>query len=457
MLRVWLVLGLLACSGKTRVTDKPQTPVGDPEGKHREAVAAQLAPYVDGELVWGVVIGLYDAGKTEIYGFGKGPGGKPPNGKTLFDLGTLTKPYTGLLLAEAVQRKEVELDAPISDLMPTGVTIPTKDDVAITAKHLALHSSGLPRHPSSLTSRKPPPDPFASYGEDALFQDLVTTQLASTPGTTISISDYGVGLLGYALGRKIGGGYGAALKTRVLDPLGLTDTFIALPPGATARKAIGTDDNLEPSPRWTWGALAGAGSLVSNVSDCMKFLDAQIDAAEGSRGTLRPQMRLAQEPQLDRDGDNEALGWMIDSAGRRFHEGRTSGFRTYMAFDAKTRRGVVVLASSATTLVDFLGPLMFDVMANTAPPPSPVPTPAQLATYAGNYNFSGVTLAVVVVGKRLYLEGPDEPRHRMAPYGDKGFWIEDLNAAAKFVVEGETVKGLVFQVAGKTLTAARIP
>ena len=270
------------------------------------------------------------------------------------------------------------------------------------------------------------------------------------------ISDYGVGLLGFALGRKVGGGYEQALKTRVLQPLGLTDTFITMPAGASARKAIGTDDNLEPAPRWTWGALAGAGALVSSARDCLKFLDAQLDAAAGSRGVLRPQMRLAQEPQLDRSGENESLGWLIDGVGRRFYDGRTNGFRSYMGFDPKTRRGVVVLASTSTTLVDFLGPLMFDVLDSSAKPPAPVPTEAQLASYAGNYDFSGTTLQVVVANKRLYLEGPGEPRHRMAPYGDRGFWIEDLSAGAKFVLEGETVKGLVFSVGGKTLTAPRL-
>jgi len=457
MLRVWLVLGVIACGSRPAAPPKPQPTDIDPGGSHREAVAAQLAPYVEGELVWGVVIGLYDAGKLEIYGFGKGPGGKSPDGKTLFDLGTLTKPYTGLLLAEIVQRKEVELDAPISDLMPTGVTIPTKDNVAISAKHLALHSAGLPRQPGSLTARKPPPDPYASYTEDALYQDLITTTLATAPGTEIAVSDYGIGLLGFALGRKVGGGYALALKTRILEPLGLTDTFLALPAGGASHKAIGTDDNLEPAPRWTWGVLAGAGALVSNARDCLKFLDAQLDAAAGSRGVLRPQMRFAQEAALDRDGDNESIGWLIDPAGRRWYDGRTSGFRAYMGFDPKTRRGVVVLSSTATTLVDFLGPIMFEVLDGTAKPPAPAPTAAQLATYAGNYDFSGTPLTVVVAGKRLYLEGPGEPRHRMAPYGERGFWIEDLSAGAKFVLAGETVKSMVFEVGGKRLNLPRLP
>jgi CubicO group peptidase (beta-lactamase class C family) len=456
-----LGVAIVACGSHPPAKPKvPTTDSGDPEGPLRDAVAAQVKPFLDGELVSGVVVGLYNAGKIEVYGFGKGPGDKPPTGRTLFDLGTLTRVYTGLLLAEAVQRKEVELDGPISDLMPPGITIPTRDKVPITAKHLALHSSGLPRHPGSLFSRKQPPDPFANYTEDVLYQDLVTTQLASAPGTDIQISDYGTGLLGFALGLKIGGGYGAALQKRVLDPLQLKDTFITLPAGAFARKALGTDADLKQTSRWTWGALAGAGALISSANDLLKLIDAELDAAAGSRGTLRPQMRLTQEAQLDRTGDNESIGWMIDSLGRLWQDGKTNGFRSYVAIEPKTKRGVVVLASTSTTLVDFLGPAMFEVMAGDAKPPAPAPSVQMLKRYAGKYDFSSAApntvLDVVAVDKRLYLEGPGEPRHRMAPYGDRGFWIEDLQSAAKFIVEGDLVKALVFQVQGRTMVAPRL-
>jgi CubicO group peptidase (beta-lactamase class C family) len=457
-----MLVSLVACGSAPPAAPKlPTADSGDPEGPHRDAVAAQVKPFLDGELVSGLVVGLYNAGKVEIYGFGTGPGGKPPDGQTLFDLGTATRIYTGLLLADAVQRKEVDLDAPIADLMPPGIAVPTRDKVPITAKHLALHSSGLPRHPGSLLARKPPPDPFAGYTEDRLYQDLVTTQLASAPGTEISISEYGTGLLGFALGLKIGGGYASALKARVLDPLALKDTFVTLPTGASARKALGTDDDLKQTSRWTWGALAGAGALIASARDMIKLVDAQLDAAAGSRGPLRPQLRLAQEAQLDRTGDNESFSWMIDGAGRLWHDGKTAGFRTYVGLDPKTKRGVVVLASTSTSLIDLvLGPLMFDVMAGTAKEPTLAPSTQMLARYAGKYDFSSASpdtvLDVVAVGKRLYLEGPGEPRHRMAQYGDRGFWIEDLQSAAKFIVEGDLVKSLVFQVAGRTLVAPRV-
>lgn len=459
-MRRWfaVLLGLAACGSPAKPIPKAVVrPDVDPDGPHRLAIAAQVKPLIDAEAVSGLVIGIIEAGKPEIYGFGKGPGGKPPNGKTLFDLGSMTKVYTGLLLADAVQRREVDLDAPIADLLPPGVSVPTRDKVAITAKHLALHSSGLPPLPPSLLARKPPPDPFAAYTVDALYQDLIATQLREPPGTTISLSYFGTGVLGVALGRRIGGGYPAALTSRVLKPLGLRDTFITLPSGAAGRRAIGTDEDLKPRSRWTWGALVGAGGLISTVRDQLRLLDAELEAASGSKAPLRPAMRLTQESQLDRPGDNEGLGWMIDSAGRLWHDGTTGGFRGFIGLDPKTRRGVIVLAATESSLVDVLGRKLFDVLDGTAKPPAALPTAAQLATYAGAYDFAGTELAVTVDGPRVYLEGPGEPPHRMVPVDDRTFWIEALQAGARFEREGDAVQRVVFDIGGKQIVAPRKP
>ncbi len=448
-----------ACSSPVKPV-KPVKPVasdGDPVGTHQAAVAAQVKPYLDSQIVTGVVIGLYEVGKLEIYGFGAGPGGKSPNGRTLYELGSVTKVYTNLLLADAVQRKEVTLDTPVADLLPPGVTVPTRDKIAITLKHLALHSSGLPKLPPSLVTRKVPPDPYAAYDEDALFQDLITTELIAPPGAQITYSNFGAGLLGHALGRKIGGGFAKALETRVLAPLELRDTFVNPPASANPRRVIGTDDDLKPTSRWTWGALAGAGVLISTARDQLRMIDLELDAAVGSKGTLRPQMRLTQEPELDNQGDNEGLGWSIDPAGRYWHNGGTGGFRSYLMFDPKTKRGVVVLASTASTLVDFLARSMIEVLDGTAKPPITRATPAQLAGYAGKYDFTGTVLSVVVADNRLYLEGPGEPRHRMASITDRAFWIEALQSAAKFEIDAKTGKStsLVFKVGDRQIVAPR--
>jgi len=450
----WLLVLIAACGEAHTV--KPPSVVAVDAGPHRDAVAAQVKPLIDAEVVSGIVVGLYDSGKREIYGFGTGPNGTP-DGATLYELGAVTKVYTGLLLAEAVQRKEVDIDGAIADLVPPGVTVPTKDRVAITLKHLALHSSGLPRLPPSLATRSREPDPYASYDDNALYRDLTQTELEATPGTQIVYSNFGAGLLGFLLGKKAGGGYDKVLRERVLAPLGLADTFIKLPAPLAARRATGGNDDLAPVSAWSWGALAGAGAIISSARDQLTLIEAELDAAAGGKSKLRHAMRLSQEPALDRAGDNEGLGWMIDSAGRYWHSGGTGGYHSFVGFDPKTKRGVVILASTASALVDRLSDPMYKIL-DGSPPAAPVlATPEDLAAFAGHYDFANTKLDVVAAGKRLYLQGPGEPRHRMAPFSDHEFWIEALQSTAIFDKQDGKVVRLLFGVGDHVLVAPRLP
>jgi D-alanyl-D-alanine-carboxypeptidase/D-alanyl-D-alanine-endopeptidase len=453
--RLTLAIALAACSAPAAPPARPTLPTTnvDPDGPHRAAVAAQVQPFLESELISGLVVGLYDGGKLEIYGFGAGPGGKPPTGSTLFEIGSVTKVFTGILLADAVQRREVSLDGPVSELMPPGITVPTGNKVAITLRHLMVHSSGLPRVPPSLTA--PRPDPYAGYGEEHLYRDLLATELESPPGTRISYSNYGVGLLGFALGRKIGGGYAAALQERVLKPLGMRDTYFGFPPGAP--RAEGTDEDLQPALPWTFDALAGAGALVSTARDQLRLIDAELDALAGSKLPLRAPLRLTQESQLEEVGANAGLGWVIDREGRYWHNGGTGGFHSFVGFDPKSRRGVVILAATSTSLVDRLSSILYKVLAKEPSPPVVFPTADKLAPLAGNYDFSGTTLTISVSGKRIYIEGPGEPRHRLQPLTETEFLLEPLNAVVVFQKEGDKVARIVFAVGGTSMIAPRIP
>jgi CubicO group peptidase (beta-lactamase class C family) len=470
------MLVITACGHPPKLGKTPPPQAAIDVERYREQVEAQVQPLLDAELVSGLVVGLYDVGKTEVYGFGKGPGpgpgpGKiqgaspragqatspaPPDGNTLFELGPITTVYTSLLLADAVQRREVALDTPVAELLPLGVTMPIRDKVAVTLKQLALHTGGLPPHPPSIVARGVAPDPFAGYGENELYSDLLRTDLVVTPGTQIGYSPYGAGLLGFVLGHKIGAGYAGALEARVLRPLGLTDTFASVPAALAARRAPGTTEDLTATPPWTFDALAGAGAVVSSARDQLRLIDAELDAVDGSTQPLRRAMKLTQEPQLDRPGDNVSLGWLIDSAGRYWRNGSTGGYHAFIGFDPKTRRGVVVLASTATSTVDRLAEPMYKVLEGTPPPPARLPGPAELAPLAGSYDLGGTTLQVIVEGKRLYLSGPGEPRHRLSPIAEHEFWLETLQSLAVFETEGGKVARVVFGIGDRRIVAPRI-
>jgi CubicO group peptidase (beta-lactamase class C family) len=445
-----------ACGHSPKVGKTPPPQAAIDVERYREQVEAQVQPLLDAELVSGLVIGLYEVGKTEVYGFGKGPGQAAPDANTLFELGPITTVYTSLLLADAVQRREIALDTPVSELLPLGVTMPIRDKVAVTLKHLAMHVSGLPAHPPSIVARGVAPDPFAGYGENELYGDLLRTELIGAPGAQLSYSPYGAGLLGFVLGRKVGAGYPKALETRVLRPLGLTDTFASVPAALAARRAPGTTDDLASAVPWTFDALAGAGAVVSSARDQLRLIDAELDAADGSTQPLRRAMKLTQEPQLDRPGDNVCLGWLIDSAGRYWRNGGTGGYHAFVGFDPKTKRGVVLLASTATSTVERLAEPMYKVLEGAPPPAVKLPGAAELAAFAGNYDLGGTALQVIAEGKRLYLSGPGEPRHRLAPIGDREFWLEALQSVAVFEREGDKVARIVFGVGDRRVVVPRV-
>jgi serine-type D-Ala-D-Ala carboxypeptidase/endopeptidase len=444
-----------ACGGAAQTAAPPVIPAAE-TGRHRDEVAAQVQPFLDAQLVSGLVVALYDVGQTEVYGFGRGPGNAPPDGTTLFELGSVTRAYTALLLADAVQRREVEIDTPVAELLPPGVTVPTRGKVAITLGHLVQQSSGLPSVPPTVLARNAAQDPYAKYGDDALYNDLIQTELQATPGTRIQYSSYGTGLLGFALGRKLGGGYAKVLTERVLKPLELKDTFFAVPAAARPRLVAGSNEDLAPVPGWTFDALAGAGGLVTTAQDQLRLIDAELDAAAGGARPLRRAMKLTQEPQLDRVGDNQGMGWTIDSAGRYWSSGSTGGHHAFVGFDPKTKRGIVVLASTATALVDRLVDPLYKVLDGAPPAPVAFPGAAALARYAGHYDLSGAKLQIIAEGVRLYVEGPGEPRRRMSPLSSNEFWIEALQSIAVFEGDGDKAARVVFTVGGRTLAAPRI-
>jgi len=445
---------LAACSSAPKHTTAAKSDA-DPQGPHKDAVAAQIKPLVDRGVVSGIVVGLYDAGKMEIYGFGKGPKGGPPNGHTLFEIGSITKVYTSLLLADAIQRKEVALETPVSELLPPGITVPVAGEHPITLAHLALHISGLPRLPPLVAQHAKDPDPYAKYDEASLYQDLIHTQLEHAPGEQVVYSNFGVGLLGFVLGRKAGPGYAKALETRVLQPLDLHDTFVTVPAAAAARRITGTDDDLKPVAPWTFDALAGAGAIVSDARDQLTLIDAELDASAGSKLGLRGAMKLTQEPQLQNTvGDNEGLGWQIDSAGRYWHNGGTGGFHAYISFDPKTKRGVVVLSATAVSLVDHLGDDLYKILAGQQVKAPTFPNADQLKPLVGAYDLSGDKLNVVATGDRLYIEGGGI-KLRLVPASDHEFWVEALQAIAAFETKAGKVARIVFVVGQNSMAAVR--
>ena len=247
------------------------------------------------------------------------PGG-PPLREAQFEIGSITKTFTGILLARLAEDGLVSLDSRLSDFMPTGTEL-TPEQAAITLRHLATHTAGLPRLPPGFflsPSRFPRlvlgMDPYRGYRADDLLPALEAARLTSRPGVRSEYSNFGFGLLGWVLGRAAGDGYANAIRDLVVEPLGLAGIETA--PGASNRpRAIGYRARLAVGPvrlgmeAQPWElpeAFAGAGALRGTLDGMMGYLTANMDA----RATpLRAALDLAQElprlhggPQIRRGG-----------------------------------------------------------------------------------------------------------------------------------------------------------
>lgn len=330
MYRVAALLVLLA--GCASAPPEPPSP-----SAFREAVDAAARPYVRHALV----VGLLRDSRPEVYGYGGA------DGRTVFEIGSITKAFTAQLLVQLAAEGKVGLDDAVQRHMPAGWVVPARDGRPITLAQLASHSSGLPRLPSNLDPRDVR-NPYADYSDERLRAFLAGHALRRAPGERYEYSNLGAGLLGWVLARVDGRSYEDAVVARLCAPLGMADTRIRLDDGQKRRLAPGHDGGKRVY-NWDIPVIAGAGALRSTADDILRYLAAQF---EGSPAHA-PRMRATE------GGPWVGLGWHLSPLpdGTRtmvWHNGGTGGYRSWAGFVKETRTAVVVLANS-THDIDPLG------------------------------------------------------------------------------------------------------
>jgi len=302
-----------------------------------------------------VIIGTIDASGCEYYAYGKTslPDGNTPTEEVLFEIGSVTKVFTSLLLAEMTERGEVTLQDPISMYLPGEVNIPPETG-RITLAQLATHTSGLPRIPDNMENLYEP-NPYKHYAQEQMFEFLSTYRLKSQPGEKAEYSNLGMGLLGWLLARQSGLTYEQLLHERITDPLRLDDTLITLSPTIHGRLAKGYNMDVEVPP-WDFQCLAGCGALRSSAQDMLSFLAANM----GLKKTyLTTAMENTHAPDVDspEQGMQMGLGWQVlmhDNRRIYWHNGMTGGYASFIGFDKSEQYGVVVLTNSQW-IVDAIG------------------------------------------------------------------------------------------------------
>jgi D-alanyl-D-alanine-carboxypeptidase/D-alanyl-D-alanine-endopeptidase len=281
-------------------------------------------------------------------------GRTPPTSTTLFQIGSVTKVFTALVLARHVVRGAVALDQPVAELLPSDWRWPSGPP--ITLGELATHSSGLPRIPPGMWGKvwRRDPDPYADVGAGELAAALARIRLRRRGRQRYS--NMGAGLLGHALAHHREMSYAELVAAEVTGPLGMRDTVVERSEDQVARSATGhTRRGTEHRTAWQFDAMAGAGALWSTPDDLQVFLRAHLNPSDDELGAA---IRLAMSPHLAASGGPHGLGW-IRTPGRRgpdgwFHNGGTAGFRSIVVVCPEAQRASVALAN-ADRSVDGLG------------------------------------------------------------------------------------------------------
>lgn len=306
----------------------------------------------------GIVVGLREAdGTTRFFTAGvPGPGKRALDRNSVFEIGSVTKVFTGTLFAQMSLTGDVALDDPVQKYLPAGVTMPSRNGIAITLAHLATQTSGLPRLPTNFRPANMA-DPYADYTPAKLYEFLSGYTLTRDPGAQYEYSNVGVGLLGHVLALAAGRPYGDLVKQRILDPLGMTHTAITLTPWLRDHLVAGHNARGDTVPLWEMGVLAGAGALRSDTEDMLAFLAANVDPDTSLLGRA---LALAHAPRALAGSPAMSIGlaWHrlnLDGDTIVWHNGGTAGFRTFVGFRPSGRTGIVVLTNSGGQGSDDIG------------------------------------------------------------------------------------------------------
>ena len=383
------------------------------------------------------------------------------DGSSVFEIASLTKVLTALVLADMANRGRLKLDSPVTTCLPDGVKIPQHAGKQITFLDLVTHTSGLPLRPTNLASQTAL-NKYAGYTVKQLYEGLATFELPRDPGTAFEYSNWAFGLLGNALGHCAGKSYEALLAERVTGPLGMRDTTFVSSGAARSHLAAAYDAKLQPVPNEGLGALNGSGGAYSTVNDLLAFIELFLGRGPQQLTTAAATML---EPRRPGDGPDTrmGLGWRVTTSKglvTLWSSGRADGYRAFMGLDPKARVAVVALTNAATNVgVDDIGWHVLDPRVAIARAHPRVSVAADvLERYVGRYLFDdGVFMTVAREDDHLVVQMDKQGPSAIFASGPREFFPEDIEAQFVFDDAGQApAQSLVLNQDGQSYKAVRV-
>ena len=397
---------------------------------------------------------FYNAGKTS-----KRANALVADENTIYEIGSITKVFVGILLAESVKRGEVKLDDPISKHLPKNVVSPKLNGKEITLLDLTTHHSSLPRLPENF-SPKNNENPYADYNTEQMYGFLNQVKLRKEIGSQYEYSNIGVGLLGHIMSLAAKMSFEDLIKSRILQPLGMKNTAIILSPEMKSNIAFGHNEEGRQTSNWDLDALAGAGALRSNASDMAKFISANLGFTKTSIADSLKEAQIMRKTG-ERPTQKIGLGWHGDPLSNRellFHGGGTGGYVAFVALDKERKTGVFV-ATNSTSKSDDIG---VHILENKFPlrqfAQSVSLSEEILQKYVGEYQLAP-TFSIVVTreGKQLFGQATNQSKFEMFAEKEDEFFLKAVEARIIFSKdENGKVVGLILKQGGRDNPGRRI-
>ncbi len=422
-----------------------------------EIVARQVAPAIEAELIPGAVIGIYHDGEASFYPVGalNYDRDQSPTIDTLYEIGSISKVLTGVLLADAIRRGEVERETLVNDLLPDGFKARSKDSQEVELWHLTTHTSGWMSAPINLR----PVDgekPFSGYTKAMMFDAIKIMPLVTTPGATMAYSNFGVGVLGTLIANNADsvnkGDYESLVIERIIEPLGIENFAIELDEDQQELLAPATAGGRQTKSWGKTGAIDPAGMWVTNAPGLLKFAMANLEDGDDD---IHKSLAMSREPLFTLEGMGQiCFGWFIAGDGSTYwHNGMTGGYSSYMAVNRDLDIAVVVLANGAALETTAVGEKIFQSIAGMNPDPIKIEAGDKLDKdytdqLVGVYKSTvGFDMTISAARGRLFAQLTGQQALRLVPVSENRFRFKQVDAELLFDVpeEGQATSVTLFQ------------
>lgn len=320
------------------------------ENKISTEVKDHIKQRVDEGINVGIVVGLIDGENVTYYSYGKADlkTGANVDERSIFEIGSISKTFTGIIVADEVVNGKMKLSDPISKYLSDYTKVPTRNNRSITIKDVATHSSSLPRMPTNFSPANPN-NPYADYTIEMAYEFISSIELTRDIGEKYEYSNLALGMLGHILELQYKKDYEAIMVDRIANTLGMDNTRVVFTPNMIKHLAKG-HDNGEEVENWDLPALVGAGGIRSSAVDMVKYVQANMGV---HKTTLYEAMQLSHKIAYENEDQKvkRGLTWNYDNDREIVHHGgATGGYRAFAGFVKGTQKGVVVLSNSTESI-----------------------------------------------------------------------------------------------------------